>query len=969
MAVLVLLPVLLVALYAGLGYGVVPGLARDYALDQIARLYHRKARLAEVRFDPFSLRIQARGFSLPDADGAPMVEFDRLTVEPSLPGLLRGEIALREIRLDSPRLRLMARADGRVNLQDLVLPESKGDQASVPPAITIGRVAIHLGRVDLIDSAGGAAFAKTLSPVEFTLDRFDTRKGRAAYDLRAASDSGERLAARGWFDAGSNASRGRVTVAGLDLTPLIALAPAAALPCDIQGGRLDLDGGYDLALRDGRLAFTADLPSARLTDLALRARGADRAWVALPLIGVTDLHLDLPAQLVSLGRVEVGGARVEAWRARDGTINLAQFAGPPNLATPALAHPASILSAPAAPGWRIQAPDLRLTDASLSFEERSPASPVRLAASAVNVQVSGFVWPIAAPVRVNVSADLDDGAHLDAKGTADLAKLTADLDLDAEDIGLPRFQPYVEQNSGVKVLEGTVSARGHLAHAGATLAVFRGEVDVDGLHTQDRFLNQDFVNWRAMRLQGVEANAAPLSLYVKHIVADAPYARVVVDPNYVTNVQTVLDPSSALAPPPGKATQTRAPVRGRAPAPLPPPPPGQGLPVRIDLVSIAGGRMDFTDLTTQPRFATGAEALTGTIKDLSGDAHSRAVVDLSGEAGPYAPIKISGQLNLLAARAFTDVSMSFQNLELTTFSPYSGKFAGYRIDEGKLNVDLRYQIADQALHATHKVVITRMQLGEKVDSADAIHMPVKLIIALLKDRNGVIDLPITVDGTLDDPKFRYWPIVWKVVDNVLVKIVTSPFSLLGKLAGRGEELQYVDFAPGSSDLDAAARARLADLAKAMDARPALGLEIPILSDPPADRPVLADAKFQDALAQAAAQTKVPKTLDPAAPRARRLVLTAAYRQLFGAPPTIPKAAPTPGGGHPDADAAAVAWLEAQVRGRLTVSDADLLALARARAEAVESSLVIDGKIAPARVFLVTAPPVAAPAPRMQLAIR
>ncbi len=259
-------------------------------------------------------------------------------------------------------------------------------------------------------------------------------------------------------------------------------------------------------------------------------------------------------------------------------------------------------------------------------------------------------------------------------------------------------------------------------------------------------------------------------------------------------------------------------------------------------------------------------------------------------------MKIDGQVNYFAAPSFTDLTMSFKNMELTTFSPYSGKFAGYRINKGKLDVDLHYNVDDQKLDANHRVVINQLELGEKVDSADAVKLPVKLIVALLKDRHGVIDIPIAINGTLDDPKFKIWPVIWKVVGNLLVKIATSPFALLGSLGGGGEELQYVDFAPGTVALDPAGKQKIVELAKALNERPALNLEIPMPVSPQLDKPALVETKFEAEL-DAAAAARLGKKAGKAGaaqaalaePKTRRAILEDLYRKQLGAKPDIPKA--------------------------------------------------------------------------------
>jgi hypothetical protein len=418
------------------------------------------------------------------------------------------------------------------------------------------------------------------------------------------------------------------------------------------------------------------------------------------------------------------------------------------------------------------------------------------------------------------------------------------------------------------------------------------------------------------------------------------------------------------------------------------------LPIEIDMVRIDQGSMNFADLSIKPGFETGIQQLSGSIKGLSGRADARADVQLAGQVDRYTPVKITGKVNYFAAVSHTDLHMAFRNLELTKMSPYSGKFAGYLIERGKLNVSLNYLIKQRKLAAKHKIIIDQLQLGEHVDSLDATSLPVKLAIALLKDRNGVIDLDIPVSGNLDDPKFKVWPIIWQVVANLLTKIVTSPFALLGSLFGASEEISFVEFTSGSTVLSTAAQNKLRTLAKALDARPALNLDLPLVVKPDVDGPALMDQYWQAERerlarrrlgARSSNAQSIAKLL--ATTKHYRALLEVAYRDAFGKKPTIPRPRATASAAPPQVSAAsrapkapahaeapiqdsvAVAWLEQQLRSKMTVGRSDFDALARARAQRVQG-IILDGTgIDPARVFVITAAPLPPDAAlRMQLAL-
>ncbi|HWM67292.1 MAG TPA: DUF748 domain-containing protein [Steroidobacteraceae bacterium] len=278
-----------------------------------------------------------------------------------------------------------------------------------------------------------------------------------------------------------------------------------------------------------------------------------------------------------------------------------------------------------------------------------------------------------------------------------------------------------------------------------------------------------------------------------------------------------------------------------AAAPAATPAAGDTMAIAVDAINIQDGSANYADLWIQPHFAVGIQSLNGSILGLSSNPRSRAKVELKGKVDRYAPVHIWGETNPLAATTYSDIKMNFKGVELTSATPYSGHFAGYKIEKGKLSVDIDYKIENRKLTAAHKFVIDQLELGERVESPDAVHLPLKIAVALLKDRNGVIDIDLPVTGSLDDPQFKIGPLIWKAVLNLLTKIATAPFAMLGHLFGGGEQMNYIDFHPGSAVLDPSEHDKLVALVKALKEKEKLELDVPVTYSPDLDRPGLAAA--------------------------------------------------------------------------------------------------------------------------------
>ena len=370
----------------------------------------------------------------------------------------------------------------------------------------------------------------------------------------------------------------------------------------------------------------------------------------------------------------------------------------------------------------------------------------------------------------------------------------------------------------------------------------------------------------------------------------------------------------------------------------------------------------------QPSFATGIQDLHGTIKGLSSDPGSRATVNLQGRVDRYAPVDISGVVNLLAATTYSDISMKFRGLQLTRMTPYSVRFAGYKIASGTLDADLHYKVDHGTLNADHTLVIDQLQLGEQVASPHATKLPLRLAIALLKDRDGVIRIGLPVTGSLNNPQFSLGPLIGKALLHLLTKAVAAPFALLGHAFGGGADMNRIDFAPGSATLLPAAQSRVAALAKALAQRPQLQLQVPAVFAAEVDRPALAQRQLRRELVGLARSGAGSRAARGGADRGRQQapsptagqevlelpgehyrLLRTAYQNAFGPKAPLPATAQKVPPYEP-----AILEMQAALLKRMPVADADLEVLGQKRAQAIRAAIVAAGGVDAGRVAITAA---------------
>jgi uncharacterized protein involved in outer membrane biogenesis len=925
----------LVLLYTVGGFYLAPRLARTMAQDYVARELGRHLLIREVRFNPFTFEAVVDDLDLREADDAPILSFKSLRVNAQLTSIWKRGIVLKDVRLDDPVVRLVIRHDGSLNLAQLVpaSPQAPAQEPQSPPRAFIGTLAINNGRVDLEDRTQAAPFTAVIGKIRFGLSDFRMDLDyKNAFAFSATSSDDEQFEWSGNFTVQPFGSAGHFVIRNLRGETVDEYLQER-LPFRLASGTASLAGDYQVSLKP-KLTLDVTVPSIALRDLQLKERtaAAHDAPVALPQVDVSELAFSYARRELAIKQVSATGAHVEVRREPDGSINLERLvAGGKSVGTPV--QPASAAQATDGAAFNIRIDAIRLSESAASFEDHTVAPAVRVELKPVALTVNGWSTDPAATLGIEGDVAINEKGRLQWKGQAQLEPLAAELDLTLRDFALPFLQPYLAQFTTVTLHSARLGATGKVSYALAANAEpaikFSGTVDVADLRTTVPPENAEILKWKNLNVAAIDFSSAPGKLTIDRLTFTQPYARVVIAKDRTLNVAKILPARPETRP--GTVQPKKANASPRA------------FPVRINHVRVLDGSANFADYSIEPSFATGVVALNGTVNGLSSDPGSRAKVMLEGKVDKYAPVDISGEVNLLAATMYTDIAMNFHNIELATFNPYSGKFAGYSINKGKLTTELRYKVENRTLVAEHHIVLDNLVFGDKTDSKDAAPIPIKLAVALLKDRRGIIDIQLPVRGSLDDPQFRLGPIIWKAALGLLTKIVTAPFAALGALFGGGAELSYVDFPAGASALPASELGKLEKLATALVERPQLRLDVPQTS---------VGAQDSEALARAAFQQRVPPAtttgVDAAAKGKRLAQLEAVYRQIAKVAAEYPPETRTASGVDLDAR---LRWIEAALVDKLKPDQTALDALAKERAQAVQDVLLAHKEIDPERIFI------------------
>jgi len=997
----------LVGAYALLGYRYAPGFVREQAVAYVREAYGRELQLGTIRTDPFRLQLEVSDVRLPDADGQDMLGLRRAFIDLQLSSLWRRAWVFRAVELDQPDIRAVVREDGSLNLVDLANPRNAAPpppEPEPPPRLWIQSLQVREGEVDYLVAARAEPLVKRIAPIAFALEDFRTTAEGGQFFLTASTAAAERFEWRGHFAlTPSVVSTGQISIAGLQLTTVAGLLPEA-LPMAVNAGSIDLSGDYGLAL-DEEPDFKLRLPNLAISGPAIGRRGARENSIAASRVALDGMEFDLAAGTVRAPLLSVEGLTVRASLDEQRQLDLMELMGG-EAAPEAGTVTSSAGDAPAPADWKMSVDAVQVGAARVELEDRGIAERPRFRLDPLDISTGPVSLDLAQPVDMKLAARMNEAARIDVEGRLVPKPLDAQLKIGLQDAPLAMLQPYILPVADLTIRSGTIGTRGQLTVATKKpeqppVIGFDGDVTLQRLHSVDNTLGEDLLNLKRVQVSRMRYRSEPASLTIERILAQEPYARVVISREQILNISAVFDPEGAavqraafLAAEQGEAVperkETRAERRRRekaekvakqeraaqaaAEAALPDPP--ETFPVRIGEVRVENGRMNFSDFNIQPNFSAEILDLTGSISRLSSAHSSSASVELAGNVGEFSPVAIQGSVQPFAFDRFTDIGFKFENIALPVFNPYSGAFAGYNIAKGSLTTDLRYRIEQRKLQADHHIRIDQLEWGEAAENKGEATLPVKFATVLLRDRHGVINLDVPVSGSLDDPQLRVGPIVWQIIKNIIVKAATAPFALLGALFSGAEDAQFVDFQPGDATLDPAAAERLAQLARSLAEKPGIALDIPLGAVADLDRPALQERRFQQALQEAAGGSDGEDAEGPAyaslTAAQKREALSGWYRTRKRPLPTIPPPpAPPEGASRSErrelADQAAVEFLEADLRQTLgEVADPELEQLAQARSAAVQGALLRGGELEESRVFIVRADRVKAEEGRVRL---
>jgi hypothetical protein len=829
-------------------------------------------------------------FKLANHDNTPLLELGRATATLNDVEPLLSRYQLSALSLERANLHYSKLPGGHSNFDALTAPAAPTNPPAKPTQVRIDTLSLQGSRLDYADLSGPAPVRLALENLHGTLRGVSTVAGPAGSVDMAGQMAGGQIAANGKIDLVGNHYSGKVSLKQVSLAALLPLAPPL-LNGEITAGTLDADSQLQ-ASWGSALNVHMEPAQASLNQFALSPKNSRATPVAWQSMHADIASFDMAQGEARLNSLTLSGLKVDVRRLRNGHFDLA------SLMLPSKPAPRGT---PAGKPFRWSLAHLGLDDGTVNLKDDNAANKkASLAIKAGKFGVDGLSDNMRQPLKLDLNGGIGKGTY-NVTGTVKPEPLDADLRVKTTRLDIAQFESLISVPLNVRIVSAQLGLNGRVRYSDrgkqAARIAYQGQATLGRVRVLDKATDDEFLRWNSLNVSGLNLRMGEGAPHVDigALALNDFYARLIINATGRTNLQDVVaNPQEAApvsvtraqdgsAPAPAPAASTPQ-VAQAAPASASSAPAGPPPEIRIGQVSVSRGQLNYTDNFIKPNYTANITQLEGKVGAFGTAAGGPpADLNLNGQLDDNAPVEIAGSVNPLAPVAFLDIKAKADGVELTHLSPYSGKYAGYPITKGRLNVDVHYLLDQGKLTADNHIFIDQLTFGDRIEGPGVSHLPVKLAVALLKDSQGRIDVHVPVSGSLNDPHFSVGGLIWRAIVNLIAKAATAPFKLLasafGGGSGGGQDLGYIEFAPGSSTLTADSTSRLEKIAKVLNDKPSLNLDVIGREDPAYDEKGLRHEMVEDLIRHEAGNDE--DNADPAkaqmTPEQRDKYLEKAYK--------------------------------------------------------------------------------------------
>jgi Domain of Unknown Function (DUF748) len=835
----------MIALFGLGGFVGVPLLLRHVVTGPVAATLNRPVRVGGIGFNPYTLKLGLDQLQIGErGTSQPFIDISHLRLKVSWTSLFRLALVVKELRVERPAMHLVRTADQRFNVSDLLDRPVPADKSRHPFRLVVFNLQLNDGTLNIADHSGATPGALALQGVHVELHNLHTTgQTPASFVIGARLSGGGSMALKGRVDLAQSEVTSEVSLDQIDLHRLQDLAPSV-LPARFTAGHLSAQANVQASFAAGQFNVRAEPATVSLDQVELHPHGPRETPMAWTRLSASIAHGDWAARQVTVHEMRADGVRVFVRRERDGEVSLASL-----IRAPTFWMPPSLPASAAASAWHYRIASLAIDNAEARLEDAAAPRRIELVVAPMHLHLKDLSSDLSEPIGLEVDGTLNHQGRFAITGTAVPALLQANLRIATHELDLAALDPYVSDILNATIRSAALTMNGALDLAMARderRVSYRGDATLGNGLILDRATSESILRWNSCRASriDVEIGPGPPKVHIDELALTDFETRLILKS---TGRLNVLDMGASPQPSPASQTRTPPASGGQKPAPSSAPNAltASLIDAEIDLggMTLQGGHVTFTDNFIKPNYTADLSDVAGTVGPFGTRATAPAAVALQGQVNGRAPIAITGSVNPLAPMAFVDLKAKADGVELTGLTPYSAKYTGYPIVKGTLTIDVHYLLDQGQLTADNHLFIDQFTFGDRVESRDATTLPVRLAVALLKNARGEIAVDVPVTGSLSNPQFSLSGVILDAFVNLIVKAVTSPFSLIAAAFGTQEDLEYVEFAPGLATLTPDSQHKLATIAQALQDRPGLQLDISGRVDPQFDREGLREAKL------------------------------------------------------------------------------------------------------------------------------
>jgi len=596
-----------------------------------------------------------------------------------------------------------------------------------------------------------------------------------------------------------------------------------------------------------------------LNGIALAEIGKESPVFSLDSIVLDDSTVDVNARSIILSRITAKGGETNILRSKDGKFPLMEFLATkkPQISDPGQNSPDTTAKSESK-NWLFSLGAFELDNHNVSSKIEDFSPPILYELKDIHTDVTSITNDGKTPINFEAAFNVGQGGSAAFNGHLSQSADDIAADIKIANISLTPLRPLLNEFTYLTLDSGNVSASSKLSYkrkeAGPQILA-DGSIKINRLKINEVDTGERFLEWKEMSANNINLSLSPDKLQIKEVKLAEPGAKIMIYKDRSVNLAKIMKPSD-------KSTHQTTTQSEGVPAEKPEKKQSE-FPVNIGKISIKNGVVDFSDFSLVLPFVTHVTQFTGMASGISSDPASQASLKFEGKVGNFGSTSVDGALKPFAPKAFMDISVLFNNVEMLPLSPYSATFAGRKIASGTLNLNLEYKIENSELLGENSVILEDFTLGERVEAPGAINLPLDLAVALLKDAQGKIDVALPVRGNVDNPEFKYGAVIRKAIIKLIKKIVTSPFKALGSLfGGKEEQIDAISFTPGKAALQSSELKKLQKVADALKQRPQLKLVVRGGFDSQIDGGAIRKVRVNRAVVEQMEETQLPPDEEP-----------------------------------------------------------------------------------------------------------